>query len=358
MAKYENKDGVGIIPEGTTIIKGECYECAFDNYESMTSVIIPESVTEIGRDAFNGCINLKSVVIPNSVTKIDFCAFMDCKSLINIVIPDSVEIIQSGAFDRCKNLTSLFIPNSVKDLDGAFRKCMGLTNIVVAEGNPVYDSRDNCNAIIKTKTNELILGGSSSFIPDSVTSIVDSAFCDCADLTDIVIPDSVTEIGNYAFGNCVGLTNIVIPDSVASVGSGIFNGCRELTNITVSTGNKTFDSRNNCNAIIESETNTLIQGCANTVIPDSVTKIGAFAFEFCVGLSSIIIPNSVTEIGWYAFKDSGLTSISIPKSVTEIDSECFDCCSSLKTIYVPTGRADYYKKCLPEKWHSFIVEQP
>ena len=358
MAKYENNDGVGIIPEGTTIIKGECYECAFDNYESMMSVIIPDSVKEIGGDAFNGCISLKSVSIPNSVTKIGFSAFSACKSLINIVIPDSVETIKSGAFYGCKSLTNLFIPNLVKDLDGAFSKCTGLNKIVVAEGNPVYDSRDNCNAIIKSRTNELILGCSSSFIPDSVTSIEGSAFCDCADLTDIVIPDSVTGIGDHAFGNCVGLTNIIIPDSVASVGWGIFSGCRELTKITVSTGNKTFDSRNNCNAIIESETNTLIQGCANTVIPDSVTKIGAFAFEFCVGLSSIIIPNSVTEIGWYAFKDSGLTSISIPKSVTKIDSECFSGCSSLKTIYVPTGRADYYKECLPEKLHSLVVEQP
>ena len=145
-----------------------------------------------------------------------------------------------------------------------------LTTIVVDEGNPKYDSRDGCNAIIETATNTLVYGCKSSSIPSSVTSIEAYAFSDCSALTSVVIPSSVTSIGSYAFSSCSGLTSVVIPSSVTSIGEGTFFGCSGLTSI---------------------------------VIPSSVTSIGVSAFNGCSGLTSVVSPSSVTSIGNDAFRN-------------------------------------------------------
>ena len=156
-------------------------------------------------------------------------------------------------------------------------------------------------------------------------------------MTSISILEGVTSIGNYAFSGCSGLTSISIPEGVTSIGNCAFSGCSGLTTIKVDSNNKKYDSRNNCNAIIDKETNTLIAGCKNTIIPEGVTSIGGSAFEDCSGLTSINIPNSVTSIGWSAFWGcSGLTSINIPKGVTSIGGFAFALCDNL-TIYGTSG---------------------
>ncbi len=275
-----------------------------------------------------------------------------------LVISPNVTSIGEWAFCECNKLTSIEIPSSVTNINyNSIDGCDALTSIIVSDDNPNYDSRGNCNAIIEKKSNTLICGCQSTKIPDSVTSIGVEAFSWCRNLTDIEIPDSVTNIGGSAFSGCSGLTSIEIPSSVTSIGVEAFFACSGLTSIIVSDDNPNYDSRKNCNAIIEKESNTLISGCQNTEIPDNVTSIGygAFggcgslthikipdsvisidndAFSSCESLTDIEIPDSVTSIGGSAFGScNGLTSIKIPSSVTSMRNAVFDDCSNLTTIY-------------------------
>ena len=181
-------------------------------------------------------------------------------------------------------------------------------------------------------------GLTSIEIPNSVISIEDGAFWGCTGLTSVEIPNSVTSIGSDAFYNCSGLTSIEIPNSVTSIGGCAFSSCSGLASIVVDGNNTKYDSREDCNAIIETETNTIIQGCKNTVIPNSVTSIGSYAFYGCSGLTSIEIPNSVTSIGGSAFCDCyGLGIIEIPSSVTSIGESTFYNCSRLTSIVIPNS---------------------
>ncbi len=269
--------------------------------DKINCVVIRNGVTSIGDGAFKGCTGLTSVTIPDSVTGIGYGAFYGCPGLTSITIPDSVTSIGGSAFSGCTGLTSITIPDSVTWIyGGTFYGCTGLTSVT---------------------------------IPNSVTWIDNFTFYGCTGLTSVTIPDSVTSIGNGAFDSCTRLTSITIPDSVTSIGVSAFAYCTGLTSITVSGGNKKFDSRNNCNGIIETAYNTLISGCKNTDIPDSVTRIGDRAFYGCTGLTTITIPNSVTSIGVSAFWGcTGLTSITIPDSVTSIGASAFADCTGLASV--------------------------
>ena len=141
-------------------------------------------------------------IIPQGVTKIEYEAFKYCEDLKTIIIPDSVTTIEPNAFYYCGSLTNISIPNSVATIDSNVFIGSNLESIVVEKENPIYDSRNNCNAIIETETNTLVCGCSTTIIPDSVTEIGSNSFRGCKNLTSIVIPDSVTTIGSEVFYCC------------------------------------------------------------------------------------------------------------------------------------------------------------
>jgi len=302
---------------------------AFSGCTGLTSVTIPNSVKSIDEWAFSYCSGLTSIDIPNSVTTIGQHAFSACAGLTSVDIPNSVTEIGGSAFYGCTGLTSVTIPNSVTSIGQyAFSGCTGLTSVIVESGNPKYDSRNNCNAIIETATNTLIMGCKASVIPNSVTSLGVQAFGSCSGLTSVTIPNSVTSIGESAFSGCTGLTSVTIPNSVTTIGGSAFFGCTGLTNATI--GNS-----------VKSIGGSAFSGCTGLTsvdIPNSVTEIGGSAFSGCTGLTSVDIPNSVTEIGEYAFHScSSLTSVTIGNSVTTIGKYAFHECSGLTSVTIPNS---------------------
>ena len=308
-------------------------ERAFSECRGMTSIVIPSTILSIGERAFQDCWGLKgSIVIPNSVTIIRKSTFDGCRVLSNVIIPNSVTSIGDHAFSACQSLTSIDIPNSVTSIGkNAFEYCSSLTYIEIP--NSVTSISMGLFWWCTSLTNVII--------PNSVTAIDSYAFSECKSLVSIKIPNSVTSLGNYVFEECDSLESIEIPNSVTSIGNCIFKFCPCLNIIKVASDNPFFDSRENCNAIIETANNSLILGCQSSFIPNSVTSIGDFAFYCCDGLESIEIPNSVTSIGQRAFELClDLTRVIIPNSVDSVGLSVFDLCDKLSTIII-TGEGEW-----------------
>ena len=261
-------------------------EVTVNGYGTYTdNIVIPNkvsydskeySVTSIERDAFRYCC-MKAIDIPEGVTSIGDGAFYDCHFLESINIPESVTSIGELAFADCQHLTAINIP-------------------------------------------------------EGVTRIRQSVFSGCINLTSIEIPESVTSIGNYAFSYCAGLTSIKIPEGVTSIGKEAFSYCAGLTSIVVASGNSVYDSRNNCNAIINTIDNSLVSGCKNTVIPEGVTSIGDYAFYGC---------SSLADIYCYASTPAGTVSDTFSQNT-------YNGC----TLHVPYGTMNAYRAAA--NWKKFV----
>ena len=201
----------------------------------FNSIVIPDTVTSIGDQAFDVCENLANIVIPNSVTTIGTYAFSQCKSLASVVIPDSVITIGTQLFADCISLISIHVGSGIStNAEMLLNGCTNIASITVSEGNTVYDSRNDCNAIIKTSSNTLILGCKNTVIPNTVTGIDTYAFARTKSApTSVVIPDSVTSIGYHAFENLENIESIMIGSGVASIDTSFFK-CTNIASITVS----------------------------------------------------------------------------------------------------------------------------
>ena len=271
-------------------------------------IVIPSTVTHDG--------------ITYSVTSIGDNAFYGCTSLTSISIPEGVTCIGEVAFAYCTSLTSIYIPESVTSIKrAAFGSCEALTSISLTEG---------------------------------LTSIGSSAFACCEALTSISLPESVTSIGDFSFGECTSLTSISIPKDVTSIGYEVLVACSSLTSITVSPENTVYDSREGCNALIETSTNTLIAACQSTIIPESVTRIGDGAFDYCTSLTSISLPEGVTSIGDVTF--AGCTSLTTivcrANEVPELGNNAFaDVPQCGATLYVPSSSIEAYGAA--DQWKDF-----
>ena len=280
----------------------------------VTYADIDYHVTSIAREAFVNCEELTSVVLPNSIIDCGGGVFCGCKKLRWVTLSEKINSLENsssgnGFFMGCLSLESIVIPAAVRSIGYNFiNNCPNLSFIAVESGNSKYDSRDNCNAIIETSTNELIYGCNNTIIPNSVTKIGAEAFWYCPDT--LIIPSSVNEIEHGAFCNT-----------------------SNLSFIAVESGNSKYDSRDNCNAIIETSTDKLILGCKNTIIPNTTITIGNSAFESCDGLTTIEIPNSVINIEPYAFEFcDDVLNIILGKNVSYIDDMAFYKCSNVNSI--------------------------
>ncbi len=312
---------------------------AFENCENLEEVFIPNGVISIESYAFAGCIGLRSITIPESVTIIEIHAFENCSNLnrvninnltawcnitfddyesnplyygnnlytdgsiiTNLIIPNSVTEIKNYAFCGC-SMQSLKISSSVTDISSrAFNYCDNLYSIVVDSANKSFDSRNNCNAIVYTEGNRVISGCNNSTIPSTINAIDD-----------------------YSFRGCSGLTSITIPKDVFNIKNNPFIDCNNLEKVTVSSDNEVYDSRDNCNAVIETNYNKIIIGCKNTIIPNSVTQLGEDAFAIS-SLESIVIPESIkllTQEESAFYYCSGLKEVTILNPNCDIDDEPF-----------------------------------
>ena len=352
----------------------------FSNIGSLRSVKIEEGVETLGNRLFQYCHNLRSVVLPESIKEIGDYAFSHCLELDTLSIPGKVERIGSCAFEYCK-FPKLVIPANTKSIgDNAFRWCSRLTSIVVDPANQYYDSRNNCNALIEKSSNKLLRGSLSSFVPNTVVEVGEYSF-NALSISGVSIPNSVTSIGHAAFAECNNLTTIYIPSRVTSIGSEAFAWCTSLSSIVVDPNNSVFDSRNNCNAIIETGSNRLLVGCAKTAIPRDIKIIGFTAFRGSYDLDSLKIPSGVEEIETFAFSDNKMQYIEIPNSVRTIGYYAFGACRDLVTIvskikapsemnldygafydcdafysstlYVPKGKAELYSSAT-NNWSGFV----
>ena len=367
----------------------------------LTAVSIPKSVASYGKKVFYGCDDIETVMVGAKTPAALTSDVFTCTSRATLIVPTGTLAAYEKAnvwkdFLKHIEISSSTLPihfadSQVKELCVANWDQDGDKELSYAEAAAVTDLGE----VFKNNTNIQSFDELQYFT--GLTTIGDQAFYYCYRLTSVVLPETVTAIGasafqycfylssirlsenlesiaSDAFWNCVRLTSIRIPAKVSSIGDTVFGYCTQLTDVSVDPANTVFDSREGCNAIVETSTNTLYQAFVSTRIPSTVTTIGRFAYSYVAGLTELRIPSNVTALaGVSVFSCDDLRRVVLPAELTTIGHQSFDYCDSLKTVkvgmtvppaitqrtfnsrtyatlYVPTGcreaylAADYWKE--------------
>lgn len=336
------------IRKGTQVI---C-DYAFGRTE-ISRISFPDSVLVIGDKAFKECQKLTSILLPPALREIGDCSF-EYTGLRDIEIPNGVLVMGDGAFRECYRLESIRISSSVQEIGKELTVwCKHLKSIIVDPKNSVYDSRNDCNAVIETKKNALIAGCNTTIIPETVSVIGYGAFWGCDEMTSINIPNGVLTIGEHAFFKCVKLNSVVIGDSVTRIEDSAFEDCKHLVSVQFSKGLteigsysfkycfslKNISFPNGLQSIGE-EAFDRCDSIEAVVMPDSLTNIEDRAFIACERLRSVTLPNNIKKIGKEIFYGCGkLKAVNIPSSLKIMGTRAFSYCSSLETIVFPQNVA-------------------
>lgn len=353
---------------------------AFEGCSSLKTIIIPKYVSEMGSKVFQDCTNLESIRISASVSKIGSRMFAGCPNLKSIVVEEGNEkydsrencnaIVETATNTLVCGTENSTIPSTITAIgNGAFAET-GLKNIVIPEGVTSIELQtfENCQDLESVTLPQSLKklgyhvfansGLTSLVIPEGITYLPQGTFNGCKNLETVTLPTTLETIEYNAFSNS-GLTSIFIPKGVTNISSTSFNYCGKLSTISVSDENTTYDSRNNCNAIIQTATNQILRGTSNTIIPNTATSIGDNAFNDINSLTSIVIPESVTSIGLYAFRFSNSLAEVVCKAkvAPQLKSEAFsNDILSKATLYVPEESVESYKT--DGEWKKLSDIQP
>ncbi len=298
--------------EGSTIKTLDNGE--FSGCKNLTKVILPQSLTEIGKNAFLGCSKLTEIFIPSSVIKIGDNAFQGCHSLTAITLPSKLTQLGTYAFWNCLKLTEVTIPNGLKIIPKyAFGYCSGLIKVTLPDGLTKIDSGAFSNCGNLTQIN----------LPSTIATIEDHAFENCKSLTEAILPSGLTYLGSYVYSNCENISRVYIPYGIKEIYGGTFENCKKLTDVTIPESVTWLSGFENCISLTQIK------------IPSSVIDM-YYTFNGCTGLESVRIPGNVKTLYWTFGECPNLKSVIIEDGVQTIENAFYKC-TSLENIVIGEG---------------------